>query len=82
MEEENQSEMENAPIESGESGESSKNVSDESAVHKGGRPKCHFDPDDLFNPTFGPFIEAFMSMNIFVKRLWHGYDHGQKLCEK
>ena len=59
MEGENQSEMENAPIESGESGESCENVSDESAANKVGRPKHHFDPDDPFNPMFGLESEHF-----------------------
>ncbi len=59
MEEERVSDMENAQKESRESGESSKNVSDEASANKGGKPKRHFDPEDPFNPTFGLEYERF-----------------------
>ena len=59
MDEEKKTEMENAQQESGESGESSENVSDEASANKWGRPKRHFDPEDPFNPTFGLEYECF-----------------------
>ncbi len=59
MEEERISDMENAQKESGESGESLENVSDEASGNKGGRPKQHFDAEDPFNPTFGLEYKCF-----------------------
>ncbi len=70
MEEENKSEMENAHVESVESGESSKNVSDESAANKGGRPKHHFDPENPFNPIFGLEYECFCKEALAWLQSW------------
>ncbi len=59
MEEEMKTEMENTQKESGKSGDSTENVSDEASANKGGRPKQHFDLDDPFNLTFGLEYECF-----------------------
>ena len=59
MDKEKKTEMENAQHESGESVQSSENVSDEGSANKGGRPKRHFDPEDPFNLTFGLEYECF-----------------------
>ncbi len=69
MDKEMKTEMENAQKDSGDSGESSEILSDESA-NKGGRPKRYFDPEDPFNPTFGLEYERFCEEALAWLQSW------------